>query len=72
MLTVPQAATALGVTPSRVHALIKCGRLPAEKIGRDWLIREEDLAALPERKTGRPVSTGAGLRRKDRKKVDPA
>lgn len=54
MLTTAQAAAALGVTVRRVQALVKAGRLPAVKFGRDWLIKAEDLAALQDRKPGRP------------------
>ena len=56
LLTVPQAAARLGLHRSRVFRLVRDGRLPAERHGRDWLIRESDLdafAAKP-RKPGRP------------------
>jgi excisionase family DNA binding protein len=52
MLTTKQAATRLGITPRRVGALIAAGRLPATKLGRDWLIAEESLAMVAERKPG--------------------
>ncbi len=53
MLTTTQAADVLGVSARRVRALIQSGRLPAERIGRDWTVRREDLDKL-ERKVGRP------------------
>lgn len=53
-LTTKQVAERLGVTVQRVHGLIKAGRLPAEKMGRDYLIREEDLKLVQNRKPGRP------------------
>lgn len=53
-LTTTQAADALGVTPRRVVALIKTGRLKATKFGRDWLINPADLDALRQRPAGRP------------------
>ncbi len=37
-----------------MRALIHAGRLPAEKRGRDWLIRGEDLALVRVRRPGRP------------------
>jgi len=40
-----QLAARWGVTRGRIHQLITDGRLPAEKVGRDWLIPN-----LPERK----------------------
>lgn len=54
MITATQAATRLGITPRRVLALIKSGRLPAEKFGRDWMIDESDLKLVKDRKPGRP------------------
>ena len=59
LLTVPQAAEKLGVHRSRVHALIKAGRLPAEKVGIQYLIKASDLKLVEERKTGRPPKTAA-------------
>lgn len=54
LLTVQQAAEKLGVHRSRVHALIKAERLPAQKYGNQYLIKESDLKLVEERKTGRP------------------
>jgi excisionase family DNA binding protein len=54
MLTTSQAAELLYVSRRRVEALINAGRLPAQKIGRDWLIRPEDLELVKVRKPGRP------------------
>lgn len=54
LLTVDQAADELGVTARRVRAMIADDRLPAEKVGRDWLIKKADLVKVKERKPGRP------------------
>ena len=54
MLTTKQVAERLGVSVRRVHALIQGERLPAEKIGRDYLIKEADLRLVADRPTGRP------------------
>ncbi len=54
-LTTQQAADKLGVHRSRVHALIQAGRLPAQKFGNVYMIREEDLKLVEERKVGRPA-----------------
>lgn len=56
MLTVTEAAGQLGVSASRVRALIKAGMLPATKHGRAWMLREEDvLQRLMDRpRSGRP------------------
>ena len=54
LLTTEQAGEKLGVNASRVRQFILEGRLPAIKLGRDNLIREEDLTLVQERKAGRP------------------
>ena len=54
LLSTKLAAEALGVGRSRVLALIRRGLLPAEKVGREWLIRSEDLGRLSRRPPGRP------------------
>lgn len=38
-----EAATLLGVNASRVRQLILAGKLAAEKVGRDWVIKPGDL-----------------------------
>ena len=57
LLTTPQVAAKLGVTVARVQALIWSGRLPAEKVGRDYIVKEEDLKLVSNRKPGRPRAT---------------
>ena len=54
ILTTKQAAKALDVNDSRVRQLILSGRLPALKLGRDWIIKENDLKKVENRKPGRP------------------
>jgi excisionase family DNA binding protein len=54
LLTTKEAAERLGVTVQRIHALIKSGRLPAQKLGRDYFIQEADLRLVEGRKPGRP------------------
>jgi excisionase family DNA binding protein len=70
LMTTADAGRALGVTSTRVRQLILAGRLPALRVGRDWLIRERDLARVADRRPGRPVTTGAGLRRRRHQAVD--
>lgn len=53
-MTTKEAAALLGISPRRVQALIKSGRLPAKRIGRDWHIKPKDVDALQHRPTGRP------------------
>ena len=54
LLSTTQVAQRLGISMPRVHQLIAEGRLPAEKIGRDYVIHESDLKLVAERKPGRP------------------
>ncbi len=54
MLTTKQVAERLEVSVRRVHQFIEEGRLPAEKMGRDYIIKESDLKLLDDRQTGRP------------------
>ena len=54
IITTKVAAEMLGVTVRRVQALIKDGRLQAEKLGRDWVVKESDIESVRERKVGRP------------------
>jgi len=54
ILTTKQAGKALKVNESRVRQLILAGRLPAQKFGRAWMIKEKDLAKVADRKVGNP------------------
>jgi excisionase family DNA binding protein len=60
LLTTPEAAERLGVTVTRVQQMIVAGRLPAEKMGRDYFIKEEDLKLIADRKPGRPPKAKPG------------
>jgi excisionase family DNA binding protein len=51
-VTTQQAGEILGVTSQRVLALIRDGRLPAMKVGRDWLIAMRDLDKFEKRPQG--------------------
>lgn len=56
MLTTEQAAKCLGVSRQRVLQFVETGRLAAQKVGRDWVVRSVDLNAFANipRSTGRP------------------
>ena len=54
LLTTKEAAERLGITPRRVVAMIQAEQLPAEKFGRDYMIKEKDLKLVEVRKVGRP------------------
>ena len=55
LLSVMEAAEKLGVSRWRVNQFINDGRLPAQKIGRSYVIKESDLEFVQERKVGRPL-----------------
>ena len=54
MIGTTEAAARLRISPERVRALIKAGRLPAQKLGRDWFVDEKNLGLVKNRKPGRP------------------
>jgi excisionase family DNA binding protein len=49
-----EAGKRLGISQDRVRTLIKEGRLPATKLGRDYFMDPKDLALVKNRKPGRP------------------
>jgi hypothetical protein len=58
LLSIPDAAGVLGISPARVRALVVAGQLPAEKISNRWLL---DAAAVERRqhedpRRGRPFA----------------
>ena len=55
-----EAAEKLGVSLRRVQQLIELGTLPAQRIGRDYLIQEKDLSnVIIHGKAGRPKKAAA-------------
>ena len=54
ILTTKEVAGRLNVSVRRIHALIQANRLPAQKFGRDYMINENDLKLVMDRKVGRP------------------
>jgi excisionase family DNA binding protein len=54
LLGTAEVAKRLGVSQDRVRALIKAGRLPAEKLGRDYFIEPKNLKLVKNRQPGRP------------------
>jgi excisionase family DNA binding protein len=51
MLTVPEAARRIGRNPETVRRWIRSGRLAAQRVGTQHLVREDDLnaAVAPDR-----------------------
>jgi len=60
--TTREVATTLGISLSRVQQLIYIGKLPATKIGRDWLVTEKDLETFSalDRPVGHPFGKKEG------------
>ena len=57
LLTTSQAATELGVKQRDVQNYVKKGYLPAQRFGRAWMIRREDLKGFERPKPGRRWNT---------------
>jgi excisionase family DNA binding protein len=58
LLTVPEAAAELGISPDAVRKRIAAGRLPAQRRGREWWLdaRAVDRIARERGGQGRPLS----------------
>jgi excisionase family DNA binding protein len=54
MLTTKEVAEALGISIRQVQTLIERDKLPAQKLGRDYVIQESDLKLVENRPKGRP------------------
>lgn len=54
LISTKEAAERLKISVRRVQALIASGKLPAEKIGNSFAIKERDLKLISSRKNGRP------------------
>lgn len=65
LITASEAAKRLGVSEQRVRALLQQRQL-GRKLGRDWRLTEADIAALTDRKPGRPPSKLAEARERCR------
>ena len=56
LLSTAQVASRLGVTRQRILELIEEERLPAQKVGRAYVVRLGDVAALTLNPVGRPAT----------------
>ncbi len=45
-LTPKQIAQRMNVTPKKIRRLLREGKLPGRKVGREWLVKERDLEAV--------------------------
>jgi excisionase family DNA binding protein len=58
LLTIPETADRLGLSIAMVRRYCATGQLPAQKMGRDWVIRPRDVerfASTPRRRGRRPA-----------------
>lgn len=61
MLNTKEASEKLGVSIRRVQQLIEEETLPAQKVGRDYIVLEKDLEkVIIYGKAGRPKKNGVG------------
>lgn len=61
LVSVPDAARQLGVSRMRVQQRIDDGSLPAQRVGRQWVIDEANLRAIAHHAgPGRPLSSASG------------
>lgn len=70
LISTSEAAKRLGVHITRVQVLIRAGRLPAQKIGGTYVVDEDDLKLVADRKPGRPPKAKAATDSKASKKKD--
>lgn len=49
-LTSLEAANILGFTPDHIRKLIASGKLKAEKLGHNWLIKMKDLSKIKRKR----------------------
>lgn len=66
LLTVEEVARRLRVSRRRVQALVESGQLPAERLGRQWVVRAAVLDRAENmrvRQPGRPLESAAAWRK---------
>lgn len=54
LLTIPQAASQLSISRQRVWLLVSTGRIKAQQVGQQWLIKQGDLSRYRPNDGGRP------------------
>lgn len=59
LISTSEAAERLGVHITRVQVLIREKRLPAQRIGRTYVVDEKDLKLVEDRRPGRPPKAKA-------------
>lgn len=67
LLTLPEISYTLGMNPSTVRLWVREGRLPAEKVGRKWMVRRADLEQMlaEQPHVGHPRGAGSSTTPED-------
>lgn len=63
LLTIPQAAARLSLSPTTIRAAIRDGRLPALRVGRAVRVHVGDVDALPTKRAARAARPGSPAER---------
>jgi excisionase family DNA binding protein len=74
-LTLQEAASLLGVSRRRVEAMVERGQLPAQRLGRQWVISAPALRSVLNTRTpsrGRPISPRTAWRLIEALPKDPS
>lgn len=53
-MTTSEAAKLLGISGTRIRQLIEAGVIPAERVGKIYVLKDRDVKAAKGRKPGRP------------------
>lgn len=69
LISTADAAEKLGVHITRVQVLIREGRLPAQMIGGSYVINDEDLKLVADRKPGRPQKNASKSKPKSKEQA---
>lgn len=59
-MTTTEAAAFLQVKDSRVRQLCRSGELPAQRVGRDWIVLRSELEAYAKRRAEQNVAGKPG------------
>jgi excisionase family DNA binding protein len=54
LYTIPEAAEYFRVSRQRLWKLVSEGRIKAQRVGQQWLIKERDLLKIEWKSAGRP------------------
>jgi excisionase family DNA binding protein len=64
LLSVLEAAGRLEMDESQLRLMLRNGRIPGIKLGRDWAIRESDVVEFKKNPVGRPSAAKKTTKKK--------